>query len=89
MLGTYVAAVYAFMFAFESIVAGFTTGTVLDVILGTFITTTSTESCFTICNWYIFVAVTLILRVAAFYVYKSRKDEKRKEIYLKLDDGRY
>ena len=77
MLGTYVAAVYAFMFAFESIVAEFTTGnTALDVILVTFVTAISTESCFTLCNWYIFVAVTLILRVAAFYVYKSRKDEK-------------
>ena len=49
------------MSAFASIVAGFTTGnTALDVIVGSFVTTTSTESCFTLCNWYIFVAIGMV-----------------------------
>ena len=49
------------MSIFGSIVAGFTTGnTALDVVLGTFVTTTSTESCFTLCNWYIFVAIGMV-----------------------------
>ena len=49
------------MSAFGSIVAGFTTGNIfLDVVVGTFVTTTSNESCFTLCNWYIFVAIGMV-----------------------------
>ena len=44
-----------------SVVAFTSTGNVvLDVLLGTFFTTTATESCFTLLNWYILVALGMV-----------------------------